>query len=327
MAKRRRLGVPLIASEEPAPETKAFPFQPAGQRRPPIAQVAGDAAALAAAEKLATEVQTARAEGRLVTQIPLDQVIDSHILRDRITLDAGDMAALKSSIAARGQQMPIEVVQTGQGGYGLISGLRRLTALRMLSAETGDARFARVKALIKPLENAPEAYLAMVEENEIRADLSFYERARLAHEAARQGVFETPQAAVKALYANTTPARRSKIMAFIALHLALGSALRFPAAIPEKLGLALVKAHEGDAGFSARLRARLDEVDPENAEAERRILDTALRPERDQAAPEEIAPGLILEAKKGRAVLSGKGVTPALLADLRDWLAARQGKW
>lgn len=325
MAKRRRLGMPLIASEEAAPEIKAFPFEPAGMRRPPIAQVAGDAAALAAAEHLAAEVRTARAEGRLVTEIPLAEVIDGHILRDRMALDAGEMAALKSSIAARGQQVPIEVVETGQGGYGLISGLRRLTALRMLTAETGDQRFAKVKALIKPLENAPEAYLAMVEENEIRADLSFYERARLAHEAAMQGVFETPQAAVKVLYANTTPAKRSKIAAFIALHLALGAALRFPTAIPEKLGLALVKAHEGDPGFSARLSGRLDEAEPESAEAERCILDASLRPEREKAMPAEIAPGIALEARTGRAILSGKGVTPALLADLQAWLAARQG--
>jgi hypothetical protein len=36
----------------------------------------------------------------------------------------------------------------------------------------------------------PEAYLAMVEENEIRVGLSFYERARIVARAAEAGVFE-----------------------------------------------------------------------------------------------------------------------------------------
>lgn len=79
------------------------------------------------------------------------------------------MASLKASIRSCDQQMPIEVVALGNGRYGLISGARRLAALSALHAETGEARFATVKALLRPIKAAPKSYLAMVEENEIRA--------------------------------------------------------------------------------------------------------------------------------------------------------------
>ncbi|TDX22230.1 ParB/RepB/Spo0J family partition protein [Rhodovulum visakhapatnamense] len=328
MARRKRLGAPQTG--DAAPETKAFPLgvAPTTTRRAPIAQVAGDAAALAAAEALAGEMAAARSEGRLVQALPLDRIEAGHLLRDRRVFDPEEMAALKASIAARGQQVPIEVIETGQGAYGLISGLRRLSALRELQEETGEDRFARVKALIKPLDSAPEAYIAMVEENEIRSDLSFYERARLAWEAAGRGVFDSPQAAVKALFANTTPARRSKIAAFVVLHEAFGEALRFPEAIPEKVGLALVKAHQGDAAFAARLRADLEAEQPETAAAERRVLDESLRKPAGSFAEtpkaEPVATGISMAASNGRVVLSGAGVTGELAAELRAWLAARR---
>ena len=74
------------------------------------------------------------------------------------------MASLKASIRSRDQQTPIEVMALGNGRYGLISGARRLAALSALHAETGEARFATVKALLRPFKAAPESYLAMVEE-------------------------------------------------------------------------------------------------------------------------------------------------------------------
>jgi len=340
MAKRKRLSAPQIGPDappgsapEPAPETKGFLLgrtQPL-PRRAPIAQVAGDAAGQAAAERLAGELAAARGEGRLVQALPLAQVEAGHILRDRTVFDAEEMAALKASIAARGQQVPVEVVETGPGAYGLISGLRRLTVLHTLFEETGEARFGVVKALIKPIESAPQAYIAMVEENEIRADLSFYERGRLAFEAAERGVFDSPQAAIRALYAHAPPARRSKIAAFVALHESFGDCLRFPEAIPEKLGLALVKAQGADAGFADALRARLAAEPPGSAAAERRLLEAALRkPAAPKAAPEsapeigpEIVPGVVLEEARGTLILRGPGVTGDLAAALRAWLATR----
>ena len=130
---------------------------------------------------------------------------------------------------------------TGALPYGLLSGWRRLAALKALHAETGDPRFATVQALVRRPETAADAYVAMVEENEIRLGLSQYERARVAARAAARGVFADEEAALRALFATASRPKRSRIRAFVALYHGLDAALSFPAAIPERLGLALVE--------------------------------------------------------------------------------------
>ena len=324
MAKRKRLspvGLSGLADMEGSGEAGAGPAL-----RVPIAQVAGDASAHAALSELSSELESARSQGRMVQALPLAEIKADHLMRDRISRDAEDMAALKASLQARGQQTPIEVVALPEGGFGLISGFRRLQASIELFAETGEARFGSIQALIKPIDSVSDSYLAMVEENEIRSNLSFYERARLAAEAARMGVYPTAQRAVQTLFANTTPARRSKIMNFVRLHDALGDALAFPTAIPEKLGLALSGALAADAGLATRLRNALRKTPPADAAAERATIERALRkaPGGPKApAPVEIAPGVRLEMKGGRMILSGKGVTDRLVSDLRAWLVER----
>ena len=124
----------------------------------------------------------------------------AHLVRDRVVLAEDEMAALSDSLRARGQQTPIEVMELDAGRYGLISGWRRLTALQQLHAETGDAAFASIKALLRRREDLSAAYVAMVEENEIRADLSFYERARIAVQAAAAGVYPDTHTAVQSSF-------------------------------------------------------------------------------------------------------------------------------
>lgn len=330
MAKRKRLTPPgstAASGQEVSPVIPKYPLgiAPKPMSRAPIAQVAGDAAAQSALDDLADEMSDARRQGRLVQSIALDQITEDHLVRDRMVLNSAEMDSLKASLRARGQQTPIEVVDRGAEGFGLISGWRRLQAFRALHAETGEAAFATIQALIKPIESVSDSYVAMVEENEIRASLSFYERAHLACEAARLGVYATPAEAVQVLFANATPARRSKISTFTRLHAALGPVLSFPAAIPEKLGLALVAALEADKSFATRLADMLRKTPRETAEAERTALERALKRKSPAPAPktQDIAPGITLEAHKGRVVLRGAGVTPALLRDLESWLAGR----
>ena len=328
MAKRKRLSALGMVGDTPPAE------RPAIQQVPPVARIAADAATQSALDDLAQELRSARDSGRMVVELPLDAVEIGHLHRDRMSFDPEDMDALKASLRDRGQQTPIEVVALQDGRYGLISGARRLTALRVLFRETGRADLSRVKALLRPAASAPDAYLAMVEENEIRSDLSFYERGRLAHEAARIGVFESPAEAVKALFIHVSASKRSKILNFVALHQVLGQSLRFPEAIPEKLGLALVKAAGQDVGFADRVAAQLQSGDPQDATAERSILDRALIPPKptqagrddgDDAEEQElqIGQGVRMKSRPGRILLSGRGVTEDLARDLIQWLEQR----
>ncbi|WP_300064247.1 ParB N-terminal domain-containing protein [uncultured Roseobacter sp.] len=329
MAKRKRLSPAARAAEAPAPETKAaLGWVGHGARRAPIADVSGDAAQHSAFEEVAEELRRARAEGRMVLRLPLTAVEAGHLVRDRIAADAEEMEVLKDSLRDRGQQTPIEVVELAPGRYGLISGWRRLAALEALSAENAEA-FGTVQALVRAPEGAAEAYRAMVEENEIRADLSFYERARIAVQATERGVYPDVRAAVRSLFAAARAPKRSKILTFTALVEALDAVLRFPTAIPEKLGLPLATALQADPAFARRLAQALKAADPQEAAAERKVLERVLKGQASAPAtpgaarPESIAPGLALSATPGRVVLSGKAVDAALLADLRDWLATR----
>lgn len=313
MAKRRRLDVP-DASLTGALETKsAF----SGLPRMPIAEVAGDTSARAALDEVAQAMTAAEAEGRMVRRLPLEQIETGHLSRDRMVLDPDEMAVLRTSLETRGQQAPIEVLALPSGRFGLISGLRRVQALR-------DLGVPEVLAFVRRPESAADSYVAMVEENEIRAGLSFYERANIAVQAVEAGIYRDTQAAVKGLFAHVTSARRSKILRFVLLRQALGPHLRFPTAIPEKLGLALAAAIEADARVAIRISDVLRKTPPPDTVAERRVLERALKsPASGSAGGDEIAPGIMLRLSRGKLTLSGAAVDAALEADLRAWLTRR----
>jgi ParB family chromosome partitioning protein len=310
---------------------------------PPIAQVAGQSAEAAALREITQGLETARAEGRMVVEVPLADIAPGHLARDRIALDREELDALKASIRSHGQRVPAEITPlagaagagagTGAEGapayaWGLISGWRRLRALSELYAETGEARFSVLRALLRPAGEAAASYVAMVEENEIRVGLSYYERARIVAEATRRGVFADQSAALRTLFATASRAKRSKIASFIALHEDLGDLLHFPAEIPERLGLALVsRLRFGEQG---RIRAALTEARPASAAAELALLDRLARaPKPDVSRAKRAASGggevlrpgvaMVLERKAGRIAvsLSGKGVDDALLEEVR----------
>ena len=312
MAKRKRLEVPAEVS--PDLETKSA-LSP--RARMPIADVAGDTAGRAALEEVAREMTLAESEGRIAKKLPLETIELHHLTRDRLVLDEDDMDALVASIRDRGQQTPIEVVRLNGNTYGLISGLRRLEALKSLG-ET------HVLALVKTPASSQAAYQAMVEENEIRANLSFYERANIAVTAVGQGVYSNPKKAIAGLFAHAPAPKRSKIARFVVIREALGKTLRFPTAIPEKLGLALAQGLESDAKLAARLKDALRATPPADAAAERKTLERALKkqPTPSAAKPETLAPDLRAQFKAGRVVLSGAALTDELCQKLRDFLVS-----
>lgn len=323
MAKRKRLNPVTAFTATEAPITTPS--------RAPIADVARDASVSAALNDLADEMEEARVAGRLALTVPLEAIEAGHLLRDRLAVSAQDedMAALMSSIRTRGQQMPIEVSDLGpeqKPRYGLISGWRRLAAIRALQAETGDPRFATIQAVLRQPDGAASAYVAMVEENEIRVGLSYYERARVAARATEAGVFEDVQAAIAALFSTGSKAKRSKIGSFVRIYHELDTTLAFPAALPERLGLKLAQALAQ--GQGAAIRKSLAAAKAQDAPAEQAALHDALKGSSNGTNPPapatEIAPGIQLKRTGQTLTLSGAGITPALETALAAWLKSRK---
>ncbi|SHL66502.1 ParB-like nuclease domain-containing protein [Roseovarius marisflavi] len=345
MAKRKRLSGPLQDFLTTS-ETHSAPASSTA----PIARVAGDASVSAALEEVSRELSSARDEGRLVVRLALDTIDAAWLMRDRAhpgTADEPDFSALIDSLRRNGQRNPIEVVDMGAGRYGLISGWRRLTALRCLHDETGDDRFATVLAFLRQPKSSEEAYVAMVEENEIRLGLSYYERARIAAKAVEAGVFPSSKLALQSLFATASRSKRSKIGSFLSLYRVLGDNICFPQALNERLGLALVKALEANERAGAQLIEHLKSACPDSFEAEQRLLSDFVNtvenstesvrapstpPVSEALAPspdtensvsnpaEEVCPGIFLSQKGGKLQLSGPAVNPVFRDRLEAWL-------
>lgn len=353
MAKRKRLtparndflGGPVEGQR--APETKAMPLGAA-----PIAQVAGEAAATAALEEVSQALASARAEGRMIELLPLEVIDERYLVRDRLEQNEEEMTSLMDSLRARGQQMPVEVEMLSDpaGGrtHGLISGWRRLTALKRLYKETSDPKFAHVRAMVITPDTAQDAYVAMVEENEIRVNLSHYERARIAVRAMKEEIYPSQRAALQGLFANATRSKRSKIGTFMMLVDAFDAVLWFPSAISEKLGLALAREMVRDPGFADVVKERLKEMPRDTAGAEMRILATLLAERQEPPAPPadpepparprlrsttdrpaaheriitRVTEGIEMRftPDQGRIELIGDGISEQLAEALQDWI-------
>ncbi|SFO34208.1 ParB/RepB/Spo0J family partition protein [Roseovarius lutimaris] len=338
MAKRKRLTPPDPVHLQQGTAPDAGGLLDSSVRSAPIADVARDASQAAFAGEMAETLTRARESGRMVLELTLDQIQLDYLVRDRLAMEDGELSALMASLRQRGQQTPIEVAEIAPGRYGLISGWRRCQALKRLQAETGEAAFQTVLALQRNPAQASEAYLAMVEENEIRVGLSYYERARIAAKAVEQGVFKTERAALRHLYHAASRTKRSKIGSFLTIVHALDGALQFPEALPERAGLRLVRALDEDKGLAIRLRDRLEKARPETAEAEQACLMAELAAQsakegkplssapsvtKPALAPKEaLGDGLWLrENDDGSLTLGGPALTAAARAQLRRWLA------
>ena len=98
MAKRKRLS-PAVLTDAAASVGAGLPDT--ARRRPPIADVSGDAARHSAFEDMAQGLTAARAEGRMIARLPLEAIDEKYLVRDRMVAGREDMAELKSSLRAR----------------------------------------------------------------------------------------------------------------------------------------------------------------------------------------------------------------------------------
>ncbi|MEP3439864.1 MAG: ParB/RepB/Spo0J family partition protein [Sulfitobacter sp.] len=284
MAKRRKLTAPSVEhlnqiEEEFRRETSPNPGMA------PIAQVAAENAMNvnvidpATRAKLAEldKHRAAEAHGLVARLIPIDAVDPSLLTRDRMELNADDFAELKAAILANGLRMPIEVCELepveGQPRYGLISGYRRFRAVSELRGQPGQAAGV-IEALVRPAVSASASMEAMVEENEIRADLTQFERGRIAVLAAQNGIYKDVEEATAQLFAFASKAKRSKIRSFAKVFEGLGDVLSFPLALKEKQGLTLAAGLRDGAGDA--LRDALASAEPADAADEWAVVEQVL---------------------------------------------------
>ena len=300
MARRKKLEAPSAEDlnrieDEFRRETVARPSLGGGA---PIAQVAGDAARqmqTASAEirvghaKVAADANAfrdAKLAGLLMVELPLSQIDADAMVRDRIDLGKDEMMELRQSIATSGLRLPIEVFEFESPRaidvrYALISGYRRYMAVKALCELTGDDKYSTVRAIIRPRANADAAFISMVEENEVRAQLTPFERGRIAVISAQQGAFVNVEQAVDRLYATASKAKRSKVRSFALIFQELGDMLSFPEALTEKRGLRLAQALRG--GSDTGLRDALARRVPDNAEQEWATVESEIAQPADDA--------------------------------------------
>ncbi len=124
MAKRRKVSAPSAddlnrIEEEFRRETLNKPkaaLAPISQVSAETAQAAAitDPESRAVQEKDRTDAQALReaeGQGRLIIDIPLEQIMADALVRDRTVIDPGEVDELKASIAAHGLRLPVEVFQ------------------------------------------------------------------------------------------------------------------------------------------------------------------------------------------------------------------------
>ena len=214
-----------------------------------------------------------------VHRIPLAEIDAAALTRDRSGLDEDTLAELMASIAASGLRMPVELFPLAGSEtaapmpshrYGLLSGLRRLHAFQALSEQTGQDRYAEIPAFLRPRGTMAEALASMVEENEIRAGLSPWERGRIAYLANRQEIFPTIEEAVAKLYPAAHRNKRAHLRSIAHLVEELDGLLTDPESLSQQRLLRIEAAFR--AGFDNVIRTALSESSLDGPQNQWQIL-------------------------------------------------------
>ncbi len=166
-----------------------------------------------------------------LADIPLDEIQTDSLLRDRTRIDPAALDDLVRSITEIGLRQPVEVFGIVQGPnhtrpYGLISGYRRLMAYRAMGQAT-------IPALLCNPVDIPAAMAAMVAENEIRAQITPWEKGRLIVTLVDKQHFPSEDQAIRTLYPTATRQQRSRLSGFQLVFAALANS---DIRTPEDLG-------------------------------------------------------------------------------------------
>lgn len=148
-----------------------------------------------------------------IHQIPLDRIGADALIRDRSVTDAEADSELAASILAQGLRQPIELWELpddeGEGPrYGLISGFRRLAACRLLEHAT-------IPAFIRSPATGLDLYTLMVAENEMRAQITPWEKGALAFTLLRSGRFPNADTVIDHLFSSLGRQKKHRLRSIL----------------------------------------------------------------------------------------------------------------
>jgi len=216
-------------------------------------------------DELAHRFVALRKAGHVIQLIPLGDVHETLLARERMSDDDDGLDELVTSIRDVGLSNPIRVLGRPDGqGFELVQGHRRLASYRRLLKQTGQDEWARIPATVMPggSDDVAGLYRRMVDENVIRRDLSFAEMARAAMNYAADPATDAGDAerAVAELFRSASYSKRSRIRTFVSILDTIGDALLHPASIPRNMGVALAAEIGKRPALAAEIRAALDEA-------------------------------------------------------------------
>lgn len=193
-----------------------------------------------------------------ITHIPLSQINPDALTRDRSVIITQELEALKQSLLTSGLRQPVEVFDMADDGYALISGYRRLIAVQQLFQETADVRWAKIPAFIRqPMTGLP-ALALVVEENEMRSQVSPWERGRIIHVAVEQGLAANLDDAQLALFPQAGRMARYRLRVIARAVQVMDEAFQAAEEWSERQCMRLAQAV--DAGFAPHMEAALNDV-------------------------------------------------------------------
>ncbi len=183
--------------------------------------------------------------------IPLAEIDDKALPRDRTGLAPEPLRELRNSILKSGLRMPVELFElanpAGPRRYGILSGFRRIAAFRELNG-IGIDHHDTIPAFLRAPADSAAAFAAMVEENAIRADLSPWEQGRIAVTARDTGIFSTIEEAVDRLYPAASAVKRTRLRSLARVAEFLDGTLATPETLSERQLLRLASALRNNFG-------------------------------------------------------------------------------
>ena len=241
--------------------------------------------------------------------IPLAEIDDGALPRDRTALDPEALRELRDSIAKSGLRMPVELFALaeprGDLRYGIVSGFRRIAAFREMHTVWGIADYAGIPAFVRRPADDAAAFAAMVEENAVRADLSPWERSRIAVLARDEGLFPTIEEAVERLYPTASAMKRSRLRGIARVVEALDGTLADPERLSERKALRLAEAVRR--GFAEIIEEALRASRLRDADSQWRIILPYLaESERIDADAPEPDPSLPITRRRPRRLARPK---------------------